>query len=92
LKAISKVCDQAHVPIFSSEASLVARGAVAAHGADFCDWEQRAGGLAARLLEKGDSAGMQLERVVVRKHAFNPQSAARFGIQILTNLEPVSLP
>lgn len=73
-------------------AGPVARGAVASYGADSYAWGRKAGQQAARLLEKGDSPGMQPEEVAVRKHVFNPQSAARFGIRVASDFEPVSVP
>lgn len=37
-EALKKVCDQARLPVFTSESGLVARGALAAYGADFYAW------------------------------------------------------
>ena len=91
-EALKKVCDQARLPIFASESGLVARGALAAYGADFHAWGRQVGAQAARLLEKGDSSGVQLEMVAVRKRVFNPQSAALLGIRMPAGFEPVRAP
>jgi putative ABC transport system substrate-binding protein len=91
-EALKKVCDQARLPVFTSESGLVARGALAAYGADFYAWGRQVGAQAARLLEKGDSSGTQLEVVAVRKRVFNPQSAALLGIRMPAGFEPVSAP
>jgi putative ABC transport system substrate-binding protein len=91
-EALKKVCDQAHLPVFASESGLVARGALAAYGADFYAWGRQVGAQAARLLEKGDSSAVQLEVVATRKRVFNPQSAALLGIHMPAGFEPVSAP
>lgn len=89
-EGLKKVCDEAHLPIFTSESGLVARGALAAYGADFYAWGRQVGAQAARILEQGDSSAVQLEEVTVRKRVFNPDSAARLGIQMPDDFEPVS--
>ena len=91
-EALKKVCDQARLPVFSSESGLVARGALAAYGADFYAWGRQVGAQAARILEKGDSSGTQLEEVAIRKRVFNPKSAALLGIRMPAGFEPLSAP
>lgn len=91
-EGLVRVCDQARLPIFASEAGLVARGALAAYGADFYAWGRQVGTQAAHLLEEGDSARVQLEEVGVRKHVFNRKSAARLGIVMPAGFEPISPP
>jgi putative tryptophan/tyrosine transport system substrate-binding protein len=87
---IKKVCDEAHMPIFSSESGLVARGALAAYGADFYAWGRQVGAQAASILEKGDASAVHLEMVKVRKLVFNPQVAAQLGVRIPDGFEPIS--
>jgi putative tryptophan/tyrosine transport system substrate-binding protein len=87
---IKKVCDEAHLPIFSSESGLVARGALAAYGADFYAWGRQVGEQAAGILEKGDASAVHLEMVKVRKLVFNPQAAALLGVRIPDGFEPVT--
>ena len=50
-ETIIQSCDKAHVPVFTSEAGLVARGAVAAYGADIYHWGYQSGAQAARYLK-----------------------------------------
>lgn len=88
--ALKKVCDEAHLPIFTSESGLVARGALAAYGADFHAWGRQVGEQAASILEKGNALGVHLEIVKVRKRVFNPQAAAYLGIRVPDGFEPVS--
>ena len=89
-EGLKKVCDGAHLPIFTSESGLVARGALAAYGADFYAWGRQVGAQAASILEKGDASGVHLEIVKVRKRVFNPQTASFLGIRIPEGFEPVS--
>ena len=70
----------------------MARGALAAYGADFYAWGRKVGAQAARILEKGDSSRTQLEEVALRKRVFNPKSAALLGIRMPAGFEPVSAP
>lgn len=87
---LKKVCDHAHLPIFTSELGLVARGALAGYGADFYAWGQQVGEQAASILEKGSASGVHLELVKVRKRVFNPQTAAFLGVRVPDGFEPVS--
>jgi putative ABC transport system substrate-binding protein len=61
MEVIVKSCDDAHVPVFTSEEGLVKRGAVAAFGADMYQWGYQSGAQAATFFEKqidgGDEAG-----------------------------------
>jgi putative ABC transport system substrate-binding protein len=78
-EVILSSCDDAGVPVFTSEAGLVERGAVASYGADFYMWGYQAGEQAAAFL-KGDIPDGP-EEVKVRTRIFNAESAARFGIE-----------
>lgn len=89
-EGLRKVCDAARLPIFASESGLVARGALAAYGADFYSWGRQVGAQAARILEKGGASGVRLEIVKYRKRVCNPQTAARLGIRIPDGFEPVT--
>ena len=86
-ETILKACNDANVPIFTSEAGLVQRGAVAAFGADIYQWGYQAGKQAAQFLKGGNSAEMSWEMVKVRKRVYNSASAEKFGITIPTNYE-----
>jgi len=79
-ETILGVCNESGVPIFTSEEGLVARGAVAAYGADLYDWGYQSGLQAVRYLKTGSTDGLALEMVKVRKHVYNPEAAKRFGL------------
>ncbi|RCH55249.1 ABC transporter substrate-binding protein [Mucilaginibacter hurinus] len=88
-ETIRKNCDQKNVPIFTSEAGLVQRGAVAAFGADIYQWGYQAGEQAAQYLKTKSTKGLKPEMVKVRKHAYNPVMAKKYNISIPANFEPV---
>ena len=81
-ETILKSCNEAQVPVFTSEAGLVARGAVAAYGADIYQWGYQAGKQAAQFLKTGSTEGLQWEMVELRKRVYNPEAAERFGIEV----------
>ncbi|NRF40991.1 ABC transporter substrate-binding protein [Pedobacter foliorum] len=85
-ETIVKSCDQKSVPIFTSEAGLVKRGAVAAFGADIYQWGYQAGEQAARYL-KGDTVGLKPEMVKIRKRVYNPTVAAKYHITVSANFD-----
>ncbi len=88
-ETIVKSCDQKHVPIFTSEAGLVQRGAVAAFGADIYQWGYQTGLRAAQYLKTGKTDGIKWEMVKLRKRVFNPAAAKKYGIVIPPNFEAV---
>lgn len=88
-ETIVKACNEAGVPIFTSEAGLVDRGAVAAFGADMYQWGYQAGQQASQFLKTQSLEGMGWEMVKVRKRVFNANSAERFGIEVPANYEPI---
>lgn len=79
-ETIAKECDAAKIPIFTSEAGLVTRGAVASFGADFYYWGYQSGNQAARFLASGKKIKPQPEIVVLRKKIYNAEVASRFGL------------
>lgn len=79
-ETIVRNCDERGVPIFTSESGLVARGAVAAFGADIYQWGYQSGEQAARYLETGSTADLSVEMLKVRKRVYNPDRATRFGL------------
>jgi putative tryptophan/tyrosine transport system substrate-binding protein len=79
-ETIVKSCNDAHVPIFTSEAGLVKRGALAAYGADLYQWGFQAGEQAAQFLKQGNMNGLKLELVKVRERMYNPGVAQQFNI------------
>jgi putative ABC transport system substrate-binding protein len=88
-ETIVKACDQKYVPIFTSEAGLVQRGAVAAFGADMYQWGYQAGEQAAQYLKMGKTDGLKPEMVKVRKRVFNPTAAAKYHITVPSNFQAV---
>lgn len=88
-ETILKVCNEAGVPIFTSEAGLVERGAVAAYGADIYQWGYQAGAQAARFLANGSSDGLQWEMVRERGRIYNPEAANHFGLVFPDDFEVI---
>lgn len=86
---IIKACNEAGVPVFTSEAGLVDRGAVAAYGADLYQWGYQAGQQAAQFLKAGSVEGMSWEMVKVRKKVYNTTAAERFGIEVPAEYESI---
>lgn len=89
-ETIYKSCDRKNVPIFTSEAGLVQRGAVAAFGADIYQWGYQAGEQAAQFLKTHSTAGLRPEMVKVRKRVYNPASAKKYHISVPSNFEAVN--
>ena len=88
-ETIIQACNKAKVPVFTSEAGLVSRGAVAAFGADIYQWGYQAGEQAASYLKTGSAGGLHWELVKIRKRVFNAAAARQFGISIPPNFEPI---
>jgi len=88
-ETILKSCNEAQVPVFTSEAGLVARGAVAAYGADIYQWGYQAGKQAAQFLKTGSTEGLKWEMVELRKRVYNPGAAERFGIAVPENFQTI---
>ena len=62
-ETIVKACNEKNIPIFTSEAGLVERGAVAAYGADIYQWGYQAGEQAAQYLKTKSTKGLHWEMV-----------------------------
>jgi len=88
-ETIVKACNQSNVPIFTSEAGLVQRGAVAAYGADMYQWGYQAGEQAAQFLKTKKTDGLQWQMVTVRKKVYNPTVAKKFNLNIPSNFQPI---
>lgn len=89
-ETILKSCNDAQVPIFTSEAGLVQRGAVAAFGADLYQWGYQAGEQAAEFLKNKSAEGLQWEMVKLRKRVYNPDVAQRYNIDIPAAYDPIN--
>jgi len=88
-ETIKKNCDQKNVPIFTSEAGLVKRGAVMAFGADIYQWGYQAGEQAAQYLKTHKTTGLKPEMVKIRKRVYNPAMVKKYKIALPPNFEPV---
>ena len=88
-ETILKSCNQANVPIFTSEAGLVQRGAVAAFGADIYQWGYQAGEQAVQFLKTHKTDGLKPEMVKIRRRVYNPAATKKYNINIPSNFEAV---
>ncbi|MEO8885429.1 MAG: ABC transporter substrate-binding protein [Mucilaginibacter sp.] len=88
-ETILKNCNQHNVPIFTSEAGLVQRGAIAAFGADFYQWGYQAGEQAAQYLKTHKTDGLKPEMVKVRKRVYNEAAAKKYHITVPSNFVAV---
>lgn len=79
-ETVARSCNEANVPIFTSEAGLVSRGALASFGADFYYWGYQAGKQAAFYLLSDKKNLPKPEIVQLRKKIFNAEVAGRFNI------------
>jgi putative ABC transport system substrate-binding protein len=77
-ETIDKSCSEAMIPVFTSEAGLVTRGALAAFGADLYQWGYQSGLQAAVFLKEKAVKGLKPELVKVRKRVINEKVATRF--------------
>ncbi|MBL7929949.1 MAG: ABC transporter substrate-binding protein [Bacteroidia bacterium] len=80
-ETIVKLCNDNNIPVFTSEAGLTARGAVASFGADFYEWGFQAGMQAAAFLKNPSTKKPLPEIVFKRTRIFNSEAALRFGIK-----------
>lgn len=81
MEVIVKLCDEAKIPVFSSEEGLVKRGALVAFGADMYQWGYQSGRQAAQFLKTKSLKNIQPEMVKVRRRVYNSQEAEFFGVQ-----------
>lgn len=87
-ETIIKNCNERNVPVFTSEAGLVSRGAVAAFGADIYQWGYQSGLEAAKYLkDKNALKDNKVEMVKIRKRIYNPEVAKRFNFTFPDNFE-----
>lgn len=89
---VLRSCDKNNVPIFTSEAGLVLRGAVASFGADFYQWGYQSGLQAAQFLKTGKTDGLSPEIVSVRSRVYNPEHAKMYNITPGNSFQPYIKP
>jgi putative ABC transport system substrate-binding protein len=88
-ESILKACDAKNVPIMTSEAGLVSRGALAAYGPDMFEWGYQSGLQAAQLLKTGSTEGIAPELVKTRNRVYNPAMAKKYNITIPEGYKPL---
>ena len=88
-ETILKNCNEKNIPIFTSEAGLVKRGAVAAYGADMYQWGYQAGEQAVQFLNQKSIEGLKIEPVKTRKYIYNEEVAKKYNFQFNSPFEPV---
>ncbi len=88
-ETVAELCNEVHIPIFTSEAGLVSRGALCSFGADFYQWGLQSGRQAAQYLKNGTTQGIKPELVQVRNRVYNPDAATRFGLSFDSEFSPV---
>jgi putative ABC transport system substrate-binding protein len=86
-ESIVKACDQGNVPIMTSEAGLVSRGALAAYGADMYQWGFQTGLQAAQYLKTGKKDKLHWEVVKDRERVYNKKMAEKYHIMIPSNFK-----
>ncbi|MBK9402304.1 MAG: ABC transporter substrate-binding protein [Bacteroidetes bacterium] len=79
-ETIVKACNDKKIPVLTSEAGLVSRGALASFGADMYQWGYQSGIQAVKLLKSGSKEGLQPEIVRVRKKVMSKRVAEKFKI------------
>jgi putative ABC transport system substrate-binding protein len=83
-ETIAKTCDEKKIPVFTSEAGLVARGALVSYGADMYQWGYQSGEQAAQFLKTKSLTSLKPELVKVRKMVFNKEVGAKYGLTSAT--------
>ena len=86
-ETIVKSCNEKNIPIFTSEAGLVQRGALAAYGADLYQWGYQSGLQAVQFLKTKSTEGLRWETVKLRKKVYNAGVANKFGIDLPANFQ-----
>jgi putative ABC transport system substrate-binding protein len=79
-ETIAKSCNDKNVPIITSEAGLVKRGALASYGADMYWWGFQAGEQAAKFLKEKSTSNIKPEIVSERRRIFNTKVAKTFNL------------
>jgi len=79
-ETIVKSCNDKNVPIITSEAGLVKRGALASYGADMYWWGFQAGEQAAKFLQQNKTTGLKPEIVLDRRRIYNSKVASTFKV------------
>ena len=87
-ETILKECNKSNIPIFTSEAGLVKRGALCAYGADMYQWGYQAGIEAANYL-KNKSKIPEIVKVKKRLRMMNEGQRKKYGIKELAEFKNI---
>ena len=79
-ETVVKACNDKNIPIITSEAGLVSRGALASFGADMYQWGYQSGKQAAQYLKSNSLNGLNAELVRLRTKVINKEAARKFSI------------
>lgn len=79
-ETVVKSCADKNIPIITSEAGLVSRGALASFGADMYQWGYQSGVQAAKFLKEKSTKNSTPEIVRSRKKVMNQKVAQQFKI------------
>ena len=87
-ETIVSSCDKAMIPIITSEAGLVSRGALAGFGANMYDWGYASGQDAVQFLNSGVLP--KPRKLIKRTRMVNPAQAKRYKFVAGKEFQPVS--
>jgi putative ABC transport system substrate-binding protein len=87
-ETILNECNKSNVPIFTSEAGLVKRGALCAYGADMYQWGYQAGIEAANYL-KNKTKLPDIVKVKKRVRMMNEEQRKRFGVNEFVDFKSI---
>ena len=87
-ETILNECNKSNIPIFTSEAGLVKRGALCAYGADMYQWGYQAGIEAANYL-KNKSKIPEIVKVKKRVRMMNEGQRKKYGIKELAEFKNI---
>jgi putative ABC transport system substrate-binding protein len=87
-ETILNECNKSNIPIFTSEAGLVKRGALCAYGADMYQWGYQAGIEAANYL-KNKSKIPEIVKVKKRVRMMNEGQRKKYGIKELVEFKNI---
>jgi putative tryptophan/tyrosine transport system substrate-binding protein len=79
---IEKICSRKKIPIFTSEAGLVKRGALCAYGADIYSWGYQSGLMASTYLKSNPGVIQAPQIVAKRNKIWNEKAAKNSNLQI----------
>lgn len=88
-EVILQQCNAANVPIFTSEAGLVARGAAVAYGADLYSWGYEAGEQAAQFLKTKSTQQLKWQLVKHRKKVYNSKVVQQFSLSVDSSFKKI---